>query len=131
MSNLLDLRRVLLLDAIVSGACGLLMLLAAGPLAGLLELPVGLLRWAGAALLPFAAAVAFAATRPVVARRTVLVLVAVNAAWVLASLAVLLGGVVRPNGLGVGFVVAQAVVVALLAELQYAGVRRVGAAAAA
>jgi hypothetical protein len=131
MSIQLPLRRVLLLDAVVSGACGLLMVLGAGTLGPALELPPGLLRWAGAALLPFAAAVGVLATRPAVAPRSVLALVAVNAAWVVASVAILLAGVVRPNALGVAFVVAQALVVALFAELQYAGLRRTGRAAAA
>jgi hypothetical protein len=50
--------------------------------------------------------------------------IAANIAWVGASALVLLTGWIDPNGLGVAFVVLQAVVVAGLAELQYAGLRR-------
>jgi hypothetical protein len=130
MSKLLTLRRVLLLDAAVSGATGLLMLASAGLLGRLLGVPDELLRWAGASLVPFAAFVAFVATRQHIAARTVHAVMALNAAWVLASVAVLLTGAVAPNGLGVGFILFQAAVVAAFVEMQYLGLRRTREAAA-
>ena len=54
-----------------------------------------------------------------------------NAAWTLASIALLISGAVAPNGLGLSFVVMQAVVVGVFAELQYVGLKRSGAALAA
>ncbi len=51
----LTLRSSLLLDAAVSGATGVLMLAAAGPLGDLLDLPTTLLRVAGLILIPYVA----------------------------------------------------------------------------
>ena len=53
--NPIFLRRVLLLDAVATGATALLAVALAGPLAGWLGLPVGLLRGAGLILIPFEA----------------------------------------------------------------------------
>ena len=54
----------------------------------------------------------------------VIIVVAGNAAWTLASIALLFSGAVTPNLLGAIFVAAQAVAVGALAELQYIGLRR-------
>jgi hypothetical protein len=51
-------------------------------------------------------------------------IVAINALWVAASLGLLVSGVVAPTLLGYAFVIAQALAVALLAGLQFAGLRR-------
>jgi hypothetical protein len=48
----LSLRNVLVLDAVASGATGLLAIVASGFLAWLLELPAGLLLGAGLVLVP-------------------------------------------------------------------------------
>jgi hypothetical protein len=118
------LRRVLLADALISGASGLLMALGAGLLAGLLNLPEGLLREAGLVLLPYAAFVAYVATRAQLMRLAVWAIIIINTLWALDSAALLLSGWVAPNALGYAFVVLQAVVVAVVAELQYTGMRR-------
>jgi hypothetical protein len=49
-------------------------------------------------------------------------------AWVIASIAFLATGAFDPTALGQAFVIAQAAVVALLAEFQYLGLKRVRAA---
>nr|BFE85158.1 hypothetical protein GCM10020093_077590 [Planobispora longispora] len=51
-------------DAVLTGGFAVILAVAATPLAGLLDLPEPLLRWAGIALLPFTAFVAYLATRP-------------------------------------------------------------------
>jgi hypothetical protein len=112
-------------DAAISGATGLLMALGAGVLAGLLGLPAGLLRYAGLSLLPFAALVVLLARRDPPSHPSVWAVIGVNAAWVAGSILLLLSGAVAPNGLGYAFVVGQALAVALFAELQYVGLRRV------
>jgi hypothetical protein len=119
------LRRVLLADAVASGATGALTLLAAAPLSGLLGLPAGLLRAAGLALLPYAAAVAWLALRRAEpARAVVWAVVAINAVWAVDSVLLLLvPGWVAPTALGVAFVLAQAAVVAGFAALQGLGLR--------
>jgi len=123
----LFLRRVLLADGAVSGACGALMLAGAAPLAGLLGVPEGLLRWAGLSLLPWAALVLWLARRASISRGAILSVIVLNALWAVDCLLLLLSGWVAPTALGVAFLLVQAVTVGVLAELQYVGLRRVSA----
>lgn len=126
------LKRVLLADAVASGATGLLSLLAAAPLSAMLGLPGGLLRGAGAVLLPYALAVAWLALRRAApARGAVWAVVAINAVWALDSVLLLVSGWVAPTALGVAFVLAQAAAVAGFAVLQAAGLRAPAGLAAA
>jgi hypothetical protein len=118
------LRKALLADALLSGITGLVLLLAAGPLATLEGLPVGLLRWSGIILIPFAAFVAWLGTRERVQRPLVFAVVACNALWALDSVLLLVTGWVEPTILGEVFVLGQAAVVAVLAELEFIGLRR-------
>ena len=118
------LRRALLLDAAISGATGVLLILDAGLLQRVLGLPSTLLHYAGLALIPFAALLVHLARRERLSSSSVRAVIAGNAAWVVASLAVLLAGWIEPNRLGTAFVVAQALAVAVLAEIEYAGLRR-------
>jgi len=121
----LFLRRILTVDAVISGTSGVLMLAAATLLERRLALPAPLLRYAGFSLLPFAALVLYLAKRDVLPRGGVRTVIALNAAWVVASVALLF--TVTPTTLGYAFVIAQAVTVAALAELQYMGLRRAAA----
>jgi hypothetical protein len=105
---------VLRLDALTCVAMGVALVAAGGTLAPWLGLPPALLRGAGLALFPCAALMLIAARRPSAA--LIRVIVAGNLAWVAASLAVVL--LLAPTPLGIGFVLAQAVVVALLAALE-------------
>lgn len=120
------LSRVLLADAVLSGATGLLMAVLAGPLSGWLSLPPELLRGAGLALLPFVAFVFWLSQRPAPSRLAVWAVVAINAVWVVDSVLLLVGSSVAPNVLGVAFVVGQAAVVAVLSELEVVALRREG-----
>lgn len=123
-SPLSFLRRSLLADAVISGATGLLMAAGAGLLEGLLGLPAALLRYAGLGLLPFAVLVLSLAKRDPLPPASVWIVIAVNVAWVAASVMLLASGGVAPNGLGYAFVLGQAAAVALFADLQYVGLRR-------
>lgn len=118
------LRNVLYADALMSGAAGLLMIAGAPILGPLLDLPVGLLRWAGVLLVPFVAMLIAVARRQTVARLVLFDIVAINAVWVVASFGLLLSGAVSPNALGYAFVIVQALAVAVLAELQFTAWRR-------
>jgi hypothetical protein len=118
------LKKALMLDAVVSGAAAALMLFGAGLLADLLALPEPLLRWAGAALVPFVALLLMVGTRDAAPRGLISAIAVANVLWVLASILVLVGGVASPNALGYVFVLAQAAAVALFAELQFIGLRR-------
>jgi hypothetical protein len=61
----------------------------------------------------------------------VTIVIAGNAAWTLASIALLFSAAVTPNILGEAFVVAQAIATGVLAELQYIGLRKSSGALAA
>lgn len=119
-----SLRRLLHVDAATSGAMGPLLVLAAPALSPALGLPAALLREAGIALLPFAALLLWIARAPRPARGAAWAVVAANALWVVASVALLASGLVSPTALGEAFVLAQAAVVAALAWLQSAALRR-------
>lgn len=121
-----SLRAALALDAAASGVAGAVMLAGAGMLAPLLGLPATLLAAAGAVLLPFALAVGLLARRVAPPRGLAWAVVAVNEAWVVASVVLLLGPWVAPSALGVAFVLAQAGVVAVFAVLQALALRRGG-----
>jgi len=121
------LRRVLTVDAVVSGISGAAMALGAGVLAPVAGLPEGLLRGAGLSLFPWFAALMWLARRPQIPRRGVQAVIAVNGLWVLGSVAVLFE--LRPGAIGAGMVIAQAVMVGLFAELEIVGLRRAARAA--
>ena len=119
------LRRVFCVDAATCVATGALMSLDAAPLATLLGLPGALLFWSGLSLFPIAAFMLWVATRRDVPRPGAWLVICGNAGWVAGSALVLLAN--APTGLGYAFVIAQGLVVALLAELEYTGLRRIGA----
>ncbi len=98
------LRRSLLADVVVSGSAGLLLTLAAGPLGDLFDLPVSLLRVAGISFLPYAAFVAYVATRAEIPRPGAWAVVGANLTWAAVSLLALVAGWVDPSGIGVAFV---------------------------
>jgi hypothetical protein len=121
------LRLALLADAAATTMTALLMFVAAATLAPLLGLPQTLLTYAGAALFPYAAVVAYLGTRRRVARGAVWAVIACNVAWAADSLLLLATGWIQPTMFGYAFVIGQALIVALFAEVQYIGLRHSGA----
>jgi hypothetical protein len=117
------LRRVLWVDAATCLAMGALLVIAATPLSFFLGLPELLLSYAGVALFPVALFMGWVALREELSVGGVWVVILGNAGWVVGSVAVLL--VLSPTAIGYAFVLVQAVAVALLAELEYVGLRRV------
>ncbi|GAA1615806.1 hypothetical protein GCM10009789_82350 [Kribbella sancticallisti] len=112
---------VLRVDALASGGLGVL-LAALGPaLNDALGLPGALTLVAGCFLIVWAAALWAIARRPVPIR-ALIVVVAVNVAWVAASVALVFG--VAATGLGSAFVIAQAGAVAGFAGLQLLSIRK-------
>jgi len=120
------LRRALAADAIFSGAGAMIFTLGAGELAPLFELPEALLRETGLFLIVYAAFVGWLGTRHSFPRILAGIVVIGNAAWTLASIALLFSGAVTPNLLGEAAVVAQAIATGIFAELQFIGLRRSG-----
>lgn len=122
--NSISARQAVLADAAASGAMAALFIAASGPVAQLTGLPAGFLFWVGIAFLPWVAALVLIGRSG--AASGVEAVIAGNALWVVASIAVIPLGIFDLNALGVAFVIAQAVAVAILAELQFLGVRRMG-----
>lgn len=124
------LRQGLLADATTSAAFGLLTVIAAGPLERVLGLPATLLRTAGLIMIPWVLCLGWLATRESVQRPAVWAVIILNALWAVDSFVLLWSGWVMPTSAGTAFVVAQALVVAMYAELQYVGLKRSTAAIA-
>ena len=120
------LRRALLADAVFSGISALLLSFGAGLLASLLNLPETLLRETGLFLIAYAGLVGWLGTRQAMPKALVAIVVAGNAAWAVASIALLFSGAVTPNLSGEVFVALQAIAVGIFAELQFVGLRRSG-----
>jgi hypothetical protein len=123
------LRKVLLADIMVSGAAGLAMISGADFTHAFLGLPSELLFWAGVALIPFVAMLAMIAWAGRAPTWLITAIIVTNFAWVAASLFVAFGPAFAPNLFGQLFVVAQAAIVGVFAELQFMGLRRAAATA--
>ncbi len=118
------LRRVLFADAATCIAMALLLALGSGMLGDFLKISAQLLFFAGLSLFPFAAFLLYLGSREMVASLLVWTVIALNALWAFDSILILLASWVEPNAFGYAFIVAQAVSVAVLAELEYLGLRR-------
>ncbi len=118
------LRQALVADAATSAAFGLLMLIGAGPLSGVLGLPETLLRIAGLVLLPYAGFIGWLGVRETIQKPVAWAVVLGNALWVADSILLLASGWVAPTSAGYAFVIAQGLVVLMYAEFQYVGLRR-------
>lgn len=119
----LGIRRVLWLDALSGGASAALSLAAPGLVSATLGIPAGLVQGSAWGVLVFVGLVAWLLAQPVLPLRGVRVLALGNAAWVLASVELVLS-VPGLTPLGVGYVLAQAALVAALASLQWLASRR-------
>jgi hypothetical protein len=122
--ELTSLPGALRLDAVVTAGNGAAYLAAAGPLSDLLGLDAGLLRVTGAGLLAFAAVVWLVASAKRMSRPAPATIIALNAGWVVGSIAAALAGLGTPTTAGAVWMIAQALVVAGFAELQLTGLRR-------
>ncbi|WP_407562183.1 hypothetical protein [Streptomyces sp. 184] len=125
----ITLRRWLGLDAVVTGANGLVYLALSGPVSDLLGVDRGLLLVLGAVLVVYALDVAWIARRAVPPARPVALVVDINVAWAVASLVVLVTGVLGPTTAGYVWIPLQAAVVLGFAVVQYGLLRGIRTAA--
>ena len=110
-------------NAVFSTLCGVSAIAFATPLAATLGIPAPLQLVAlGAQLLGFAALLVWLASRPEVRPALALAVVAADALWVVATIPLVLSGVLSAAGNWTALAIAD--VVALFALLQYLGVRR-------
>lgn len=120
--SILNLSRVLLIDAGTCAAMGALLLLASTAISELTRIPEPLLRYAGASLFPIAAFITFVAFRGDAGARWVWLVILGNALWVAASFALFMG-VIAPNPIGAAFIVVQALAVIALTWLEVVALR--------
>ena len=117
------LRLALIADAVASGALALLHVAAAAPLAAALALPQPLLAASGAFLLGWAALLARLARRRSPAPAWIAAVIAGNVLWSAGCLAAPAAGLLQPSGLGMAYLMLQAVAVLVFAALQFVGSR--------
>lgn len=118
------LRRVLWLDAASGIGMGLSHLALAEPLSAWTGIPATWLQFAAVIVFGAASLAAWLATRTSLPGAGVRVLAGGNFAWVAASLWLAFGAGLPLTALGLGWVLTQAVVVLVLAELEWAGAGR-------
>lgn len=123
MSSPRFVRAVVWFDASTAVLLGALHLLLTDRLADWLGLAPTLLQASGVVILGFAALAVAVASAPALPRMALALLAAGNFAWALGSLGLLLGSSLSPTGLGQAYLWVHVVSVALLAELQWMGVR--------
>ena len=118
------LRRVLAFDALSGAATGALQLGLTALLAQWLGLSEGLLQGSGVAIFAFVALAGWLALQAEPPRAALAAIVVGNLAWVLGCVALAFGGAPGVTALGVAYLLFQAAVVFILAELQWMGLRR-------
>lgn len=123
------LRNALYADILFSTGGALLMAVGAPFLSPFMNLPAILLVGAGLLLVPWVLALVLVTRRQRVLKIVLVDIAGINLAWCAACLGLLASGGIAPNGLGVAFVVAQALAVAMLGALQFLGLREAASAA--
>lgn len=117
------LRLALQLDAVASGALGVLLLIAGPALDDLLRIPMAVLVPVGLLLVAYAALLWLIGSRRHLPRSASWAVVAGNLLWVATSVVVVAAGWWSPSAAGTALVLVQAAAVALFAGLQFLGLR--------
>jgi hypothetical protein len=117
------LRHVLFADAASCLVTGAAQVFGTNTLAELLHLSAALLAGTGWFLLAYAALVALVALRTPVPRAPMWLFVAGNVGWAAACAALLASGAVSPTSVGIAWIVAQAITMIALAQLQWLALR--------
>lgn len=117
------LPRVLWADAALSMLTGLLQLAASDGLSRLTGLPAALLWGTGLFYIAYAATIAWMASRDPSPRALVMLVAVGNIVWGLVCIGLLAAGTWPTTALGNAWVIAQAVAVVVLGDLQWVGLR--------
>lgn len=121
------LRRVLAFDAASGAGTGVLHLLLAPLLSTWLGLPEALLQASGVAIFVFVLLAGWLALQASPPRGPLMAIVLLNFAWAIACLWLAFGGAFNPTPLGMAYLLVQAAVVLVLAELEWMGWRQLAA----
>jgi len=117
------LKSALVADAVVTGAAAVLQLAAASWLSELLALPRTLLVESGTFLVAYTLLLIVLARSTSVSSVIIAAIVLGNIAWGAGCIGLLITDALSPSGLGVAFVIMQAVAVLVFATLEYLGVK--------
>lgn len=123
-TNLLTLRNVLLLDAVLTGANGLVYVAAAAALGTLLGPSTAVIVGLGVFMLAYATVAGWLGTRRPVSRLAVGLIADGNLLWAVASVTVVTFGWLGLTTAGTVWTLIQAALVAAFAALQMAALRR-------
>ncbi len=119
------LRHAILANGIFCGVSGIVLLLAAAPLATLLGIPAPLvLRGTGFVLGCYGIALFFLASQQHINQKLALAVILLDVLWVLDSIVILLTGWLPLTTTGIWVIAILALIVAGFAEVQYLGLRR-------
>jgi hypothetical protein len=124
LTSATGLRRVLAFDAASGAGTGALQLGLTGLLSQYLGLSTSLLQGTGIAIFVFVVLAGWLAMQAAPPRAALAALVVGNFAWVAGCLALVFGGAPAVTPLGIAYLLVQAVVVLVLAELQWMALRR-------
>lgn len=132
MFSRLTLRTILLIDAVLTGATGALMLGGAWLLDDLLNLDANLLWIAGLVLIVYVVGLVAVSRQNPIRTGFVEVAIVINLAWAAGCLAIVFSDWTEINAIGIGFLLLQVFVVGLFAALQLSSIlakrhQRVGA----
>ncbi|SOD78194.1 hypothetical protein [Spirosoma fluviale] len=123
-----SLKTVLIINAVSSGATGLLLLALANPIAQLFgQSSTGIFTEVGLFLVAFAVFVFYQSRQHSVSTGAVRFIIALDLLWVVASVILLVWPSVELTGLGQAAIAAVALWVALMAYLQTNGLKKVTA----
>lgn len=111
-------------DGVVTGLNGIGYLALAPLLGSFFGIGTSVQYPVGVFLVAYAAGVLVVGTRPRINRNALGFVLAANVVWALLSVVVLVSGALSPTGAGAVWIVLQAVVVGVFAELQYMGLKR-------
>lgn len=120
-----SLRSILLIDATTCALMSVLLTAGSGVAGQIMQLPAALLFYAGLSLFPIAVFMTVVALRDPVQPTAAWLIISGNVLWVAASFGLLVSGWIAPNYLGAGFITLQALVVAVLARLEYTALHHV------
>lgn len=117
--RLVSLPNLLNLDALTCSIMGVGLIAASEPINEWTNLPAPFLLWAGILLLPIAAFMAASTRVAPVPNWAANIVIIGNCAWMIASLALPLAGLISPNPLGWALLGGQASVVAVLTFAEF------------
>ncbi|WP_110517659.1 hypothetical protein [Herpetosiphon llansteffanensis] len=118
------LRYAIRFDGVSAGTLMLGLLGLNQPLAQVFGLPSSFLWYVGLGLIPWVTWLVWLSFRPTISRAAAWFVVVVNGLWLAESIWLIVGPTFEPTVWGYGFLIAQAILVALITETEIIALRR-------